>query len=355
MSEKMENTTASSVEEETTAVVAASWSDLGLSEALCETCKKLGFERPTNIQREAIPWALKGRDVIGLAQTGSGKTASFVLPILDALLTGGNSKSSNSSPFACILAPTRELAVQIQEQVEALGSDIGIRSACLVGGMDMVSQAIVLARRPHIVVGTPGRLVDHLQNTKGFNVRGCSFLVLDEADRLLTMDFEEEIDRILAAMGNNTSSSNSNSSSKSSSKSSKDASLKSRTTMLFSATMTSKVAKLQRASLVDPVRIQVSASKYSTVETLLQSYLFVPNKFKDQYLVYLANEMAANSMIVFVTTCITAQRLALMLRNLGFQAIPLHGQMSQPKRLGSLNQFKAGDRSILIATDVASR
>ena len=301
-----------------------SFESLGLASVLCETCEKLGFHKPSSIQKEAIPWALQGRDVIGLAQTGSGKTASFLLPILDGLL------KRPQGLFACILAPTRELAIQIQEQVDALGSEIAVKSVCLMGGMDMMSQAIALSKKPHIVIATPGRLVDHLQNTKGFSLKACKFLVLDEADRLLTMDFEEEIDKILAVIG------------------------KERQTMLFSATMTSKVAKLQRASLTDPVRVEVS-TKYSTVDTLLQTYLFVPSKFKDCYLTYLVNELAGNSMIIFVTTCHNAQKLALILRSLGFEAIPLHGQMSQPKRLGSLNKFKAGDRSILIATDVASR
>jgi ATP-dependent RNA helicase DDX47/RRP3 len=198
----------------------------------------------------------------------------------------------------------------------------------------MASQAIALARNPHVVVATPGRLLDHLQNTKGFHLRQLKYLVLDEADRMLSMDFEKEINDILEAIP--------------------DYGSGGRRTMLFSATMTSKVEKLQRASLHDPVRVEVS-TKFQTPKKLLQSYLFIPAKYKDCYLTYLINEHAGQSILVFGATCNNVQRLALMLRNLGFPAICLHGQMSQPKRLGALTKFKAGGRDILICTDVASR
>ena len=207
----------------------------------------------------------------------------------------------------------------------------GANSVCVVGGVDMASQAIALARNPHVVVATPGRLLDHLQNTKGFHLRQLKYLVLDEADRMLSMDFEKEINEILEAIPDSTGG---------------------RRTMLFSATMTSKVEKLQRASLHDPIRVEES-TKFQTPKKLLQSYLFIPAKYKDCYLTYLINEHAGQSILVFGATCNNVQRLALMLRNLGFPAICLHGQMSQPKRLGALTKFKAGGRDILICTDVA--
>mmetsp|Transcript_4662 Transcript_4662/g.9120 ORF Transcript_4662/g.9120 Transcript_4662/m.9120 type:complete len:355 (+) Transcript_4662:1291-2355(+) len=197
----------------------------------------------------------------------------------------------------------------------------------------MVSQAVALAKRPHIIVATPGRLVDHLENTKGFNLRTVKYLILDEADRMLSMDFEEELDKILAVMQDSSSG---------------------RRTMLFSATMTSKVQKLQRATLIDPVKVEVS-NKFSTPKNLIQQYMFVPAKYKDVYFTYLINEFAGKTILVFSATCNNTQRLALLLRNLGFPAICLHGQMSQPNRLGALHKFKAGSRDILICTDVASR
>ncbi|XP_044158224.1 probable ATP-dependent RNA helicase DDX47 isoform X2 [Bufo gargarizans] len=212
-------------------------------------------------------------------------------------------------------------------QIEAIPVAL---QAVIVGGIDMMSQALALAKKPHVVIATPGRLIDHLENTKGFNLRAVKYLVMDEADRILNMDFETEVDKILKVIPRD------------------------RKTFLFSATMTKKVQKLQRAALRDPVKCAVS-SKYQTVEKLQQYYIFIPSKFKDSYLVYILNELAGNSFMIFCSTCNNTQRVALLLRNLGFTAIPLHGQMSQNKRLGSLNKFKAKSRSILLATDVASR
>uniref|UniRef100_A0A8D2D225 RNA helicase n=1 Tax=Sciurus vulgaris TaxID=55149 RepID=A0A8D2D225_SCIVU len=258
------------VEEET-----KTFKDLGVTDVLCEACDQLGWTKPTKIQIEAIPLALQGRDIIGLAETGSGKTGAFALPILNALL------ETPQRLFALVLTPTRELAFQISEQFEALGSSIGVQSAVIVGGIDSMSQSLALAKKPHIVIATPGRLIDHLENTKGFNLRALKYLVMDEADRILNMDFETEVDKILKVIPRD------------------------RKTFLFSATMTKKVQKLQRAALKNPVKCAVS-SKYQTVEKLQQYYLFIPSKFKS-------------------------------------------------KRLGSLNKFKAKARSILLATDVASR
>lgn len=300
------------------------FASLGVCEQLTEACDALGWKKPSPIQVQSIPLALEGRDLIGLAQTGSGKTAAFGIPILQALL------EKPQPLFACVLSPTRELAIQIAEQIEALGSGIGVKCVVVVGGVDMMAQAIALAKRPHILVGTPGRLLDHLSNTKGFNLRTLKYLVLDEADRLLNMDFEQEIDEILKVIP------------------------RERKTYLFSATMTNKVAKLQRACLKNPAKVEVS-SKYSTVDTLKQHYLFVPAKHKDCYLVFLLNEMSGSTTMVFTRTCESTRRIALILRNLGLEAIPISGQMSQPKRIGALNKFKAGERNILICTDVASR
>ncbi|XP_004411131.1 PREDICTED: probable ATP-dependent RNA helicase DDX47 isoform X2 [Odobenus rosmarus divergens] len=249
--------------------------DLGVTDVLCEACDQLRWTKPTKIQIEAIPLALQGRDIIGLAETGSGKTGAFALPILNALL------ETPQRLFALVLTPTRELAFQISEQFEALGSSIGVQSAVIVGGIDSMSQSLALAKKPHIIIATPGRLIDHLENTKGFNLRALKYLVMDEADRILNMDFETEVDKILKVIPRD------------------------RKTFLFSATMTKKVQKLQRAALKNPVKCAVS-SKYQTVEKLQQYYLFIPSKFKS-------------------------------------------------KRLGSLNKFKAKARSILLATDVASR
>lgn len=221
--------------------------DLGLIEPLLQALDQVNFKTPTEIQQQALPYALEGRDIIGVAETGSGKTAAFALPILQKLW------EEPKGLFACVLAPTRELAYQISQQFESLGAAMGVRCLVLIGGVDKMPQAVALAKRPHIIVATPGRLNDHLQSTKGFSLRNLKFLVgitifqacsqayffptkvMDEADRLLDMDFGADIDQILKVIP------------------------KERTTYLFSATMTTKVAKLQRASLTNPVRVEVSS------------------------------------------------------------------------------------------------
>lgn len=195
----------------------------------------------------------------------------------------------------------------------------------------MVSQSIALGKKPHIIVATPGRLLDHLENTKGFSLRTLKYLVMDEADRLLDMDFGPLLDKILKVLP------------------------RERRTFLFSATMSSKVESLQRASLSNPLRVSVSSNKYQTVSTLLQSYLFLPHKHKDIYLVYLLNEFVGQSTIIFTRTVHETQRISFLLRSLGFGAIPLHGQLTQSARLGALGKFRSRSRDILVATDVAAR
>jgi ATP-dependent RNA helicase DDX47/RRP3 len=233
--------------------------------------------------------------------------------------------------FGLVLAPTRELAYQISQQFEALGSLINVRCAVIVGGMDMVPQAIALAKKPHIVVATPGRLLDHLENTKGFSLRQLKYLVMDEADRLLDLDFGPILTKILNVLP------------------------RERNTFLFSATMNTKLDDLTRAALHNPARVSISTSSYQTVKNLKQSYIFIPQKYKDIYLVSLLHEFNGQTCILFCRTIHEVQRLALLLRALGRSAIPLHGQLGQSARLGALNKFRTRSKDILVATDVAAR
>ena len=233
--------------------------------------------------------------------------------------------------FGLVMAPTRELAYQISQAFEALGALISLKSTVIVGGMDIVSQAIALGKKPHVVVATPGRLLDHLENTKGFSLRGLQYLVLDEADRLLDLDFGPILDKILKVLPRD------------------------RRTYLFSATMTSKVESLQRASLSNPLRVSISPNQYRTVSTLIQSYVFFPHKEKDLHLIHLLHEFTGQSAIIFTRTVNETQRLSLLLRALGFGAIPLHGQLSQSARLGALGKFRGKSKDILVATDIAAR
>lgn len=177
----------SNVEEATDSVgdaqVAKTFRDLGVVDTLAEACATLKYEHPTQIQAEAIPMALQGRDIVGLAETGSGKTAAFALPILQSLL-------DKPQPFySLVLAPTRELAFQIGKTFEALGATIRLKVCTIVGGMEFTPQQIALGKNPHIIVATPGRILDHMERTKGFNLRKLKYLVLDEADRLLELEF----------------------------------------------------------------------------------------------------------------------------------------------------------------------
>ncbi|CCK68901.1 RNA-dependent ATPase RRP3 KNAG_0B04660 [Huiozyma naganishii CBS 8797] len=302
-----------------------SFEELNLVPELLEACKNLNYSKPTPIQSRSIPPALKGKDIIGLAQTGSGKTAAFAIPILNSLW------HDQQPYYACILSPTRELAQQIKETFDSLGSLMGVRSVCIVGGMNMMDQARDLMRKPHIIIGTPGRLMDHLENTRGFSLRNLKYLVMDEADRLLDMEFGPVLDRILKIIPT-----------------------QGRTTYLFSATMTSKIDKLQRASLTNPVKCAVS-TKYQTVDTLVQTLMVVPGGVKDTYLVYLLNEFIGKSMIIFTRTKANAERISGLANLLQFSATALHGDLNQNQRTGALDLFKAGRRSILVATDVAAR
>lgn len=298
--------------------------DLGVIDILCDACEDLGFLKPTPIQEQSIPYALAGKDVMGFASTGSGKTAAFAIPILQELY------EKPSKLFACVLSPTRELAHQTARQFSALGGSMGVKVAVVIGGEDHMQQAVSLSKKPHIVVATPGRLLDHLEKTKGFSLKYLKYLVLDEADRLLDMDFKEPIKKIVQTLP------------------------KDRHTYLFSATPSKDVDELQRQSLKNPVKVQIS-EKITTVDTLLEYYYFLPLKHKDATLVYLLNELAGKSVIVFVNTKDDGTRLPIMLEMLNFSVTPINGNMTQQARLGALNKFRAGSKNILIATNVAAR
>ncbi|KAH7830667.1 putative P-loop containing nucleoside triphosphate hydrolase [Monocercomonoides exilis] len=300
--------------------------ELGISDDLSKICLDHGWKAPRPIQVQAIPHALKGRDVVGLAETGSGKTGAFVLPILQDLLD-----NKRPCPAAVVLSPTRELALQIAEEFQIIGRKLGLKCALIVGGVDLQKQVKILSDRPHVIVATPGRLFDHIRSTKGFSIDKIKFLVLDEADRLLNPDFKDSLDAIIHHCPRD------------------------RITFLFSATMTNKVTKLQRTCLKNPVKVSVSASKLQTVSTLRQRFLFFPQHTKMTHLVALLLELAGKSTIVFTRTCPTTLKTGRVLQILGIKAEALHGQMDQQRRFEILDQFKKGKVEVLVATDVASR
>ncbi|KAG8126932.1 hypothetical protein E2320_022062 [Naja naja] len=278
---------------------------LGLDPWLASQAEQLGLSRPTPVQEACIPPALQGRDCMGCAKTGSGKTAAFVLPILQKL------SEDPFGIFSLVLTPTRELAYQIAEQFRVLGKPLGLKDCIIVGGMDMVSQALELSRKPHVV--------------------------LDEADRLLEQgctDFTKDLEVILAAVPAN------------------------RQTMLFSATLTDTLNELKKVAMNKPFFWE-SRSEVRTVEQLDQRYLLVPEKVKDAYLVHLVqtfqDEHEDWSIIIFTNTCKTCQILNMMLRKFNFPSVALHSMMKQKQRFAALAKFKSSVFKILIATDVAAR
>lgn len=306
-----------------------SFEDLDLVPELQATIKQLNFTKPTEIQAKSIPAALKGSDIIGIAQTGSGKTAAFAIPVLNQLWYD---KLYN---YCLVLVPTRELALQIQKTFDALGLEMGLKTCCVVGGMNMIEQSRELMKKPHIIIATPGRLMDHLENTKGFNLKNLKFLIMDEADRLLDLEFGPAIDKILKILpvADETNG---------------------RRNFLFSATLTEKLNKLTKVALRDPTLIKCNENN-KTVETLVQSLIVVPGGLKNTILVYLLSEHLNKSVIIFTRTKSNCERLNVLLNMLDFQSCALHGDLSQQQRNGALDLFKAGKRNLLIATDVAAR
>lgn len=304
--------------------------DLGLAEWLTLTCRELGMRNPTPVQKSCIPAILDGKNVVGIAQTGSGKTAAFALPILQKLAL------DPYGVFALVLTPTRELAMQLADQFRALGSGVHLRDAVVIGGTEMTTQAQRLAGRPHVVIATPGRLRDHLQSDPNMYkvFARTKFLVLDEADRLLDVGFEEEVGAILEALPT------------------------SRQTLLFSATMTTNLKALQEIHLGEGAFVYEAYSGFQTVELLKQEYLFIPANVKEVYLFHLMGDLEEKeirSVIVFTSTCRACHLLSLTLAELNIPTVALHSLQSQGRRLAALAKFRTGQVPILIATDVASR
>ncbi|CAN8312300.1 unnamed protein product [Cochlearia groenlandica] len=308
---------------------AASFEDLGLADWALETCKELGMRKPTPVQTHCVPKILAGRDVLGLAQTGSGKTAAFALPILHRLA------EDPYGVFALVVTPTRELAFQLAEQFKALGSCLNLRVSVIVGGMDMLTQTRSLVSRPHIVITTPGRIKVLLENNPDIPpvFSRTKFLVLDEADRVLDVGFQDELRTIFQCLPKN------------------------RQTLLFSATMTSNLQTLLEHSS-NKAYFYEAYEGLKTVDTLKQQYIFLDRDAKELYLAHILSQMedkGIRSAMIFVSTCRTCQRLSLMLEELEVENAALHSLNAQSLRLSALSKFKSGKVPILLATDVASR
>jgi ATP-dependent RNA helicase RhlE len=296
---------------------------LGLSEALLRDLAEAGFASPTPIQEQAIPPALAGRDVIGCAQTGTGKTAAFVIPIVERLAT-----LPKGQPKALILAPTRELALQTLATIERLGRSRRISATVIVGGADMQAQVRGLRQRPDILVATPGRLLDHMWNGT-ILLSSMKMLVLDEADRMLDMGFAPQINQILDALPEE------------------------RQTLLFSATLPADLARLVQASVTDPVRVMVAPSA-TTADGVIQAIHYTSHTDKSDLLLSLLGA-DKDTALVFARTKHRADRLGSMLGRAGHRVAILHGGRSLSQRRAALEGFKRGAFRVLVATDIAAR
>ncbi len=304
------------------------FSELGLAEPIQRALINRNHVVPTPIQARAIPELLAGRDMLGIAQTGTGKTAAFALPILHQLSqkrgTGGR-----RSPRALVLAPTRELAIQINDEFRAYGKDLHLRQTVIMGGVGQRPQVNSLSRGVDILIATPGRLLD-LMNQRLLVLDAVEFFVLDEADRMLDMGFVRDVRKIASALP------------------------KVRQSLLFSATMPGEVARLSGEILADPVRVEVTPQA-TPIEHLEQSLYHVPAAGKSALLAKILGDPALSRVIVFTRTKHRANRVAAHLCKCGVATEAIHGNKSQGARQHALKQFRAGGARVLVATDIAAR
>jgi len=305
-----------------------SFSDLDLIEPLLRALDAKNYTEPTPIQARAIPPLLAGKDLLGVAQTGTGKTAAFGLPILQHI-TQARSPAGARATRALVLAPTRELAIQIGEEVRAYGRYLDLRQAVVFGGVGQQPQVRALARGVDILIATPGRLLD-LLGQGHLRLDRVTHFVLDEADRMLDMGFIHDVRRVVAALPRR------------------------RQTAFFSATMPHEVARLAGDILADPLRVEVAPSA-TTVERVEQHVFFVETANKRALLAEVLKDPALNRVIVFSRTKHGANRIALQLEKRGVNAAAIHGNKSQGTRQRALEGFKSGRTRVLVATDIAAR
>ncbi|KAF2200178.1 DEAD-domain-containing protein [Delitschia confertaspora ATCC 74209] len=307
-----------------------SFQAMSLSRPILKGLASVGFTEPTPIQQKTIPIALQGKDVVGGAVTGSGKTAAFLIPILERLLY--RPKKIPTTRVA-IFMPTRELAVQCFNVARKLAAFTDITFAQMVGGFSSREQEAVLKTRPDVIIATPGRFIDHMRNAAAFQVENLEILVLDEADRMLEEGFESQLNEILTTIP------------------------KSRQTMLFSATMTNSVDELIRVGMNRPVRLMVDAKK-QTVAGLVQEFVRLRPGKEDKrlaYLMYLCEKVYTERVIVFFRQKKEAHRVRIIFGLCGLKAAELHGQLSQDQRIQAVESFRSGKAQYLLATDLASR
>ncbi len=294
--------------------------ELGIAPVLLERIIEMGFVTPTPIQYKAIPVATAGEDVVGIAQTGSGKTLAFSIPMIQII--GATKK------MGLILLPTRELAVQVEEVLKSIAGSYGLRTALVIGGINSGPQARQLRANPHIIVATPGRLIDHVEQ-KNISLGNVGMLVLDEADRMLDMGFAPQLNKILSFVPTD------------------------RQTMLFSATMPDEIATIAQKYMKKPLRIEV-ARPGTTAERIEQEVFIVPKEGKMDLLEKVLIEHQG-AVLIFSRTKHGAKKIAHKIRQMGHKADEIHSNRSQNQRQNALKGFTTGKYRILVATDIAAR
>ena len=309
----------------------SSFSNLSLASQLARAVAEMGYETMTPIQEQAIPVVLEGKDVMGAAQTGTGKTAAFALPLLQRMMKHENASTSPARhPVrALVLLPTRELAIQVAEQVKLYAKYTNLNSAVVFGGMDMKPQTAELKKGVEVLVATPGRLLDHIE-AKNAVLNQVEYVVLDEADRMLDIGFLPDLQRILSYLP------------------------KQRITLLFSATFSPEIKRLASSYLQDPVTIEVARSN-ATASTVEQHFYSVGADDKRRALHQVLKARGMKQAFVFVNSKLGCARLARSLEKEGLKTTALHGDKSQDERLKALEAFKSGEVDLLVCTDVAAR
>lgn len=303
-----------------------SFSDLGLSDELLKAITELGYETPTPIQEQSIPYVLMGRDILGSAQTGTGKTASFTLPMIDILANG---RAKARMPRSLILAPTRELAAQVAENFEKFATHHKLSMALLIGGVSFSDQETALDKGVDVLIATPGRLLDHFERGKVL-LQDVKILVIDEADRMLDMGFIPDVERIVNTLS------------------------KMRQTLFFSATLSDDIKKLGARFVMNPKVISV-APPAATASTITAKLIWTEAKKKREVLRGLLRSEDINNAVIFCNRKRDIATLLSSLKRHDFKAVALHGDMTQSARLAALDEFKRGDSPLLIASDVAAR
>ena len=300
--------------------------ELGLSEQILKSIKEIGYKTPSQIQEQAIPHVLMGRDILGCAQTGTGKTASFMLPLIEILITG---KSKSRMPRSLILAPTRELAMQVSEDFKLFNKYLKLQMALLIGGVSFSEQDMKLAKGVDVLVATPGRLLDHIERGKVI-LKDVKILVIDEADRMLDMGFIPDIEKITKLLP------------------------QIRQTLFFSATLSGEIRNIGEKFVINPKEITVtpSASTSSNIESLL---INTTKKDKLNNLKAILDLEKIKNAVIFCNRKLDINKVSQFLKNNNFKTVSLHGDMNQSSRILSLEEFKSGAAKILIASDVAAR